>query len=158
MDKGLDVSSRILKDFIKTSVCYEECKGQMPTTNVTACKDPPEKVKKCKAKCKLDSDYSVWDRVPYQHHMDGSQYQKKVHFQHNNKYKAKLCGLFSKEIKDMNTFMDSNIANIIDCCKKKKLAVMNKFKALSISSGSNDDIQSSNCEVKHISGEESDSK
>eukprot|EP00957_Ditylum_brightwellii_P102350 7801607-Ditylum_brightwellii.AAC.1 len=73
IDKGVfDTSSRNLKDFIKTCVHYKECKGQMPTTKVTSHEDQPEKVKNCKVKCKLDSNYCVQDKVPYQHHIDGS--------------------------------------------------------------------------------------
>eukprot|EP00957_Ditylum_brightwellii_P052818 4004239-Ditylum_brightwellii.AAC.1 len=38
---------------------------KMPTTKVATCKDPPEKVEKCKAKHKLDYNCGEHDKVPY---------------------------------------------------------------------------------------------
>eukprot|EP00957_Ditylum_brightwellii_P089072 6782850-Ditylum_brightwellii.AAC.1 len=64
----------------------------------------------------------------------------------------------SEERKDLNTFVDAKIANIIDHCKKKELVLVNKFEVLLISSGSNGDGHNNKSKVSHTSKEGSNSK
>eukprot|EP00957_Ditylum_brightwellii_P048410 3674271-Ditylum_brightwellii.AAC.1 len=55
MDKEVfDTNSSTLKEFIKTCVCYKECKLKMAERKSTAHKSHSEREGKYKAKCKAD--------------------------------------------------------------------------------------------------------
>eukprot|EP00957_Ditylum_brightwellii_P204539 15339733-Ditylum_brightwellii.AAC.1 len=151
--KGFNASSGTLNDFIETYVHYRECKGHMTTMKNAACKDPHEKVEKSKfckhhGYCKHSTEGCNYTMACHKGCMRHEQEEemcdsKKVCFQCNVKYKAKLHGLSFKEFKDLNILVDANIANIIVCFKQKDLAAMNKLEALSIFFWSSNNSQSS---------------
>ena len=50
--RGFNMSSGNIKEFIETCILNKECKPAMSDANVAACKSPPERSKKHKEKHK----------------------------------------------------------------------------------------------------------
>eukprot|EP00957_Ditylum_brightwellii_P065673 4980512-Ditylum_brightwellii.AAC.1 len=73
MDKeGFDVSSSMLKEFMETCVCYEECKPKVSKKTRAAHKSHSKRGGKHKAKCKASKKaYRDWGQDSSQHHSDG---------------------------------------------------------------------------------------
>eukprot|EP00957_Ditylum_brightwellii_P188581 14356344-Ditylum_brightwellii.AAC.1 len=80
---------------------------------------------------------------------------KKVYFCST---KAKLPGFLSDKSEDLNITIDMKIAKAFSCQEKKEKTNLNKFKALSISSGSNAGDRNNKVNIGCTSNKRSDYK